>query len=102
MTKRDPAAATAVEPLRNVRYPARGPRPSWRRRIGVGVLCAVVLAGALGLLGVRSATATASDDGYVLVVTYPQIARAGLDVPWRVEVRHDGGFEDEVTLRVTA
>ena len=73
----------------------------WGRRVFLGLLLVVVLAGAAGLLGVRSATATASANGYDLEVTHASVARAGLDVPWQVVVTHADGFEKEVTIAVT-
>lgn len=81
---------------------ARRGRP-WRRG-AIVVLCLVVLLGAAGAFGVRSQTVSASGGGYALRLTYPRIARAGLDVPWHVEVRRDGGFtgQDSITLAVTA
>ena len=83
---------------------AREGRPRWSvvlRRVTVAVLTLVVLVGGSGFLGVRSATATASGSGYELRVEYARIARAGLDVPWAVTVRHAGGFGDEITLAVS-
>jgi hypothetical protein len=68
----------------------------------VGVLALVVAAGATGLLGVRSGTDTASAGGWTLSVTSARVARAGLDVPWKVDVHRDGGFAGPVTLAVTA
>jgi hypothetical protein len=68
------------------------------------VLAVVVLLGATGAFGVRSRTANSTGAGYRLSLTYPWIARAGLDVPWHVEIRRVGGFTGQkvVTLAVTA
>ena len=71
------------------------------RRIILGVIAAFVAAGAAGLLGVRTATATASGGGYRLAVTYAAITRSGLATPWSVEVRRVGGFDGPVTLATT-
>jgi hypothetical protein len=68
----------------------------------VGLLTAVVAAGAAGLLGVHSTTSSGSGGGYEVSVEYAAVARAGLDVPWSVEVRRAGGFDGPVTLAVTA
>lgn len=73
----------------------------WGRRLFLGLLLVVVLAGAAGLLGVRSATASASGNGYDLDVTYATVARAGIDVPWQVVVTNPDGFDKEVTIAVT-
>ena len=64
------------------------------------VLTAVLVAGGLGLLGVRSSTASAQGGGYDLEVTYPRVARSGLDVPWSVKLRREGGFDGEIVLAV--
>ncbi|MTD14938.1 hypothetical protein GIS00_13415 [Nakamurella sp. YIM 132087] len=46
---------------------------------------------------------TASGNGYTLSVTYPRIARAGLDVPFRVEVTAPEPFpsDQSITVRIT-
>ena len=62
----------------------------------------LVIVAATGLLGVHSTQVTSEADGYSLVVTYPATARAGLDVPFRVEVTHAEGFSDDITLRISA
>lgn len=87
--------------LRNVPTTDEGPAPRWGRRIGVAVLFVIVVLGGLGLLGVRSRTVETSSYGYTLKVVYPQVARSGLDVPWRVEVQHDGGFGKALTVAVS-
>ena len=61
----------------------------------------VVIIGALGYFGVRSRTVQTSSNGYTVQVTYPQFARAGLDVPFRVHVHHSGGFPSELTLAIS-
>jgi hypothetical protein len=88
--------------LGDVRPVERGPRPTVVRRLLVALLTAIVLAGAAGLFGVRSSEATASAAGWTVSVTYATIARAGLDVPWKVTVRREGGFTGPITLAVTA
>jgi hypothetical protein len=88
--------------MRDVKAADEGVAPRWGRRVGIAVLSIVVLLGAFGLLGVKSRTTDAVASGYTLHVTYPQIARAGLDVPWRAEVRHSGGFGKELTLAISA
>jgi hypothetical protein len=61
----------------------------------------IVLLGATGALGVRTHTVRATGAGYTLTVTYPQTARAGLDIAWRARVHHEGGFGGKVTLAVS-
>ena len=34
-------------------------------------------------------------------ITYPQMARAGLDVPWRAQVHHAGGLPKTLTIAVS-
>lgn len=87
--------------MRGVKAADEGAAPRWGRRIGTAALAVIVLLGAFGLLGVRSRTTDAAASGYTLHVTYPQVARAGLDVPWRAEVQHPGGFGKELTLAVS-
>jgi hypothetical protein len=88
--------------LRDVRPVQWGPRSTRVRTALVAVLALVVAAGATGLLGVHSGSTTASADGWTVSVTSARIARAGLDVPWKVEVHRDGGFAGPLTLAVTA
>jgi hypothetical protein len=88
--------------LGDIRPVERGPRPTLLRRLLVGLLTVIVVAGAAGLFGVRSSEATASNAGWTVSVTYAAVARAGLDVPWTVTVRRDGGFTGPITVAVTA
>ena len=74
----------------------------WASRIGLSVLACVVLAGATGLLGVHTSTVDATASGYNVTLDYPRTARAGLDVVWTATVEHEGGFDKDVTLAVTA
>lgn len=83
---------------------ARGrnhPATVWVRRATLWVLAGLVLLALLTLFGVRSATTEVTGQGYRMSITYPRIARAGLDVPWRVTVAHPGGFGKALTLAVT-
>jgi hypothetical protein len=73
----------------------------WLRRAMLTVMMLAVVADLFSLLGVRTSTKTTSDSGYSLTVHYPSVARAGLDTPWQVTVRHPGGFGKQLTLGVT-
>lgn len=72
------------------------------RRIAIGVLTAFVLLGLVNGLGVRSATATSTQDGWTVAVTHPAVARAGLDVPLLIEVTSTDGFDPEIDLVLRA
>ena len=72
------------------------------RRIVLAVLTLIVLAGVTGFLGVRTGTVTANGDGYAMQLEYAQIARAGLDVPFDVTLKHEGGFDGDIVLAMTA
>lgn len=74
---------------------------AWGRRVVLVALLLLVLAGVAGLLGVRTATRTATGDGWSLTLEHATVARAGIDVPFQVTVHHDGGFDKTITLAVT-
>lgn len=77
-------------------------RGLWLRRGFLSLLGLLVLAGLFDLLGVRSATAQAQapGGGPTLSVEYPEVARAGLDVP--LEVRVAGATPGQrITLGIT-
>lgn len=76
------------------------PRPvaRWANRVGVAVLFAVVLAGAVGLLGLRTDTVTASGGSYDLEVEHATITRAGQPAPLHLRVTHPGGFDGPVRI----
>jgi hypothetical protein len=79
----------------------RSTRATWARRVFITLLVLVVVAGALGLLGGHTSTATASGDGYRLTLRYPAVERAGIDTFWELTVVHPGGFSGDVTIAVT-
>jgi hypothetical protein len=75
----------------------------WGRRVGLAILVVIVVLGAVGFFGVHSRTVSSQGaEGYRLTVTYPQVARAGLDVPWRARVQHPGGVSEDVTLAISS
>lgn len=81
--------------------PCLQPPSVWARRAAMTGVAALVAAGLVSALGVQTATQATSRRGYDLTLSYPRIARAGLDVTWQVTVRHEGGFGKHVTLAVT-
>lgn len=66
------------------------------------VLCLFLLAGVLGVFGVRTATEKATGGGYEIEVRYARVARPGLSVPWSVTIRRPGGFDGPVVLTTTS
>ena len=72
------------------------------RRVALSFLAVIVAIGATGLLGVHAGTASASSNGYQLTVTYPHVARSGLDIPWNLRLTHPGGFNDDITVAISA
>jgi len=68
------------------------------RRIVICALVGVLVIGVAGFLGVRSATTTATDNGYELRVTHPRVTRPGLAVPITIRVEHRGGFDGPIVI----
>lgn len=91
---------TGAAEVADLEDPARGQVAAWGRRAGVALLAAIVALGASGLLGVRTETVSAEKAGHRLAVTYPRVARSGLDVTWEAEVRRAGGWTGPVVLAV--
>lgn len=74
---------------------------AWGRRGFLVAVLLLVVAGLGGYLGMRTATTSASADGYRLQLRYAHIARAGLDVPWELTITRSGGFDGPVVVEVT-
>jgi hypothetical protein len=103
VTERTLADPQSGSTLRDVRLPDEHRGRTVARRVVVLLLVAVVLLGASGMLGVHSATATATGGGWTMNVEYPWVARAGLDIPWTVTITAPpSGFPGQVTLEVTS
>lgn len=79
---------------------ARGPVGTVLRTGGATLLLLVVIVGALGFLGVRSSVAQESGGGYDVELTYPRVARGGLDVPWSLVVERAGGFDEQIVVAI--
>lgn len=90
-----------MDTLEGVPSRERGRRATWARRAFITLLCLAVVAGAAGLLGGHTSTATASSDGYQLTLQYPGIERPGIDTQWELKIVHPGGFSRAVTIAVT-
>lgn len=72
------------------------------RRFSFALLCAIVLAGLLGLLGVRTTTAAASGNGFTIEVTHASVTRPGLATPLDLRVSTNDGspLPSAVTTRI--
>jgi hypothetical protein len=92
----------AESTLDDVRTSSDNTAGVWGRRAALLAMLVVVLVGATGWLGVHARTTHATGGGYDLTVTYPRVARSGLDIPWEVRVVHPGGFSDKITLALSA
>lgn len=72
------------------------------RRVAVTALALLVGVGASGWLGVHADTIRTSSLGYQLSLTYPRVARAGLDIPWELTLTHPGGFSSDITIAISS
>ncbi len=80
--------------------PARVRRSRSGRRVFLALLVLFLLLGLSEQLGVRSATASSSADGYRLTVTYAAMTRPGLDTPFDIEVTSKKNLPDEIAIAV--
>ena len=69
--------------------------------IGLGFVALIVLAGAVGLFGIRTRTVTASSAGYTMALQYPATDRADQPVHWLLTLKHAGGFSGPVDVAIT-
>lgn len=77
-------------------------RSRWLRRAILAAFTVLVLLGLSGVLGVHSRTATADgSDGTRVEVTYPQVARPALAIPFHVRISRPGGFDEQIEVRIT-
>lgn len=83
------------------------PRPRWDafelwlRRFVFALVAAVVLAGLIGVLGVRTTVTHAAAGGYRLEVEYAGVSRPGLGTPLSIRVAaEDGSLPSRLTLRL--
>jgi len=77
----------------------------WDKGLRIFSICflnALVIAGLLGFLGVRSTTAVASGNGFALEVTHASVTRPGLATPLDLKVSTDDGspLPAKVTTRI--
>src|SRR5947207_13799922 len=71
------------------------------RRVLLLALAGFVVAGAVGLLGARTGSVTASGNGYRLTVQYPEVIRPGLAIRWELRLSHPDGFPGPVRVDTT-
>lgn len=74
------------------------------RIFSISLLSAVVLTGLFGFLGVRSAIAVASANGFTIEVTHASITRPGLATPFDLRVATEDGspLPATVTTRIAS
>jgi hypothetical protein len=77
---------------------SRGAAERWWMRAGLLVMFLVVLAGATGLLGTRTATTRTTAGDKVLMLTYPAISRSGQPSPLDIRVISAGGFDGPIRI----
>ena len=70
------------------------------RRIFLGAIVIFVAAGAIGLLGVRTATVDGADGPVAASVRFGRIARGGVAVPYAITVSSAGGFSGPIEITV--
>jgi hypothetical protein len=77
-----------IDPSKGVKHPDAAVRDMWLRRILIAIVAVIVLVGLTGRLGVRSNTLTqrAQSGDMRVELTYAEVARPGLAVPWRLAV----------------
>ncbi len=93
------SAPTTVPDVADLRAERRSHRI---RQVALGLLALLVLLGLTGLLGVRARTVTrTAADGMEVRLTYPQVARPALAVPYELVVSKPGGFPGPIEVRLT-
>jgi hypothetical protein len=98
--RRRPEPSTTTPEDSGIDSARRGAR---LRFVGLTVLGLFIVAGAMGVMGVRSRTVSAVNDaGIRLTVTYAAVTRPGLATPWDVTVERNGGFDEPLTVRTTS
>lgn len=97
---RQEAAALPSSTLTDTPLP-RARRARAGRRLAMGAVAALIVAGLVGLTGNTRATVRARDDGYVLSVEYARRTRGGMPADLRVTVVREGGFDGPVQVAVT-
>lgn len=76
-------------------------RARWVMRVFVALLTLVVAASLAQFLGVYTGTVTSAGGGYRMRLLYPEIARPGLDVTWKLTVTEVGGLRGPITIAIS-
>lgn len=97
MPDRDGAAMSTVP---DVATSAQERRSHVVRRVALGALAVLVLLGLSGLLGVRARTVRHGSSDLAVELTYPQVARPALAVPFHLVITRPGGFDEPVEVRI--
>jgi hypothetical protein len=74
---------------------------AWRR-LGLLLMAAILILGALGFFGGRTGKVKASANRYQLEITYPRTGRPGIGAPMQIQVQKQGGFQGPVTVSVSS
>ncbi len=91
---------TATVP--DVATPTQERRAHRGRRIALAALTVFVLLGLGGVLGVRARTVTATgSEGTEVRLTYPQVTRPALAVPYQLTIIRREGFDERIEVRIT-
>lgn len=90
-----------IATLPDVRSTEKVRRDRNLRRVGLAVLLVFLLAGATGLLGVRTATVRTEGDGVRMSLDYAAVTRAGLATPYHLEVVRPDGFDGPFTIALS-
>lgn len=92
---------TSDSTFADVRSETTSKKP-WARRIGTLLLLLFVVFGASGVLGPRTGSTTASQDGVTVSVLHAKVARPGFDVPMTVTIEKAGGFDSSVDVAISS
>jgi hypothetical protein len=93
-------ATTTTTP--DVATPRQERRSRWIRRAALLGLVVLVALGLSGALGVRARTVAATgSEGTEVRLTYPQVARPALAVPYELRIIRREGFDERIEVRIT-
>ena len=91
MTTTEPSAATTAQERRS----------RWIRRVGLAAFTGLVVAGLLGVLGVRTTTTSGADGDLRAELRHARVARPALAVPYHLTIHRQGGFDERIEVRIS-